>query len=229
MKNILKHLPNSITLGNLALGVLSIICSVSGESLWAAIFIATATIPDFLDGLVARSLRVSSAVGKDLDSLADLVSFCVAPAVMIYTLQQPYETGFVAYLTILIPVFGALRLARFNNDSRQTDDFYGLTTTATGLWLASWPFLIEEPNIFSEKILISKALFTIIPIVAAVLMNAPIRLFSLKFKNLSWKANKYRFALVFVSISLILVFQFAGISLIIFAYLLLSLIRNFAE
>jgi len=225
---ILRHIPNAITLSNLALGVLSIICSSRHELLWAATFIALATVPDFLDGLVARLLKVSSNVGKDLDSLADLVSFGVAPAIMIFKLQEGYGSSWIQYLSLLIPVFAALRLARFNNDERQTDVFYGLTTTATALWLSSWPFLIEFDKFLPEAVFVSSWTFAIVPIAAAFLMTADIQLFSLKFKNLSWNENKIRFGFLILCVGYIALFGFLGVTLIILTYILLSVIRNFA-
>jgi CDP-diacylglycerol--serine O-phosphatidyltransferase len=226
---ILKHIPNAFTLSNLGLGVLSIICSMNHEVLWAATFIALATIPDFLDGLIARLLKVSSNVGKDLDSLADLVSFGVAPAIMIFSLQEQYDTGWIQYAIILIPLFAALRLARFNNDERQSVDFYGLTTTVTALWLSSWPFLIEYDHHFSEDLFTSPMLFLSIPILAAVLMNVNLRCFSLKFKNLKWADNKLQFVFLSLCVGYIALFGFFGVTLIIFTYIVLSLIRNFAK
>ncbi|MBO6516028.1 MAG: CDP-diacylglycerol--serine O-phosphatidyltransferase [Bacteroidia bacterium] len=225
---LIKHIPNAITLSNLALGVLSIVCATRNELLWASTFIALATIPDFLDGLVARLLGVSSNVGKDLDSLADLVSFGVAPAIMIIKLSETYANGWVQYVAILIPVFGALRLAKFNNDERQTDVFYGLTTTATALWLSSWPFLIEFDQFLPEKVFVQPVLFVVIPIIASVLMVANIKLFSLKFANLSWTENKMRYGFLILCVGYLALFGFLGVSLIILTYLLLSVIRNFA-
>ena len=177
---ILKHIPNALTLSNLGLGVLSIVCSMNHEVLWASTFIALATIPDFLDGLVARLLQVSSDVGKDLDSLADLVSFGVAPSIMIFSLQMQYNTGWIQYVSLIIPIFAALRLAKYNNDERQSVEFYGLTTTVTALWLSSWPFLIEYDRHIPETVFVSHFLFLAIPIFASIMMVANFRMFSLK-------------------------------------------------
>lgn len=226
---IVKHIPNAVTLSNLALGMLSIICAMNHELLWAGTFIALATIPDFLDGLIARLLKVSSNMGKDLDSLADMVSFGVAPGILVFSLQEQFNTGRIQYLAILIPIFAAIRLAKFNNDERQSVDFFGLTTTVTALWLSSWPFLIEYDRHIPEYIFTSKALFVIIPIVAALLMVANFRLFSLKFKSLKWADNKLQFGFLILCLGHLALFGFFGITLIIFTYILLSLIRNFAK
>jgi len=226
---IIKHIPNAVTLSNLALGVLSIICSMDHELLWAGTFIALATIPDFLDGLIARLLKVSSKMGKDLDSLADLVSFGVAPAILIFSLQEQYDTGKIQYLAVLIPVFAAIRLAKFNNDDRQGTEFYGLTTTVTALWLSSWPFLIEYDRHIPEYVFTSSILFVVIPILASLLMVANFRLFSLKFKNLKWADNKLQFGFLILCLGHLALFGFFGVTLIIFTYIVLSLIRNFAE
>ncbi|MFT5512788.1 MAG: CDP-diacylglycerol--serine O-phosphatidyltransferase [Bacteroidia bacterium] len=226
---ILRHIPNAFTLANLSLGVLSIICSMNHEVLWAATFIALATVPDFLDGLIARLLKVSSDVGKDLDSLADMVSFGVAPAIMIFSLQMQYNTGWIQYVALILPMFAALRLAMFNNDTRQESEFFGLTTTVTALWLSSWPFLIEYDRHIPESVFVSPILFVGIPVMASFLMVANFRTFSLKFKNLKWQNNKLQFGFLILCLGHLALFGFFGVTLVIFTYILLSLIRNFAE
>lgn len=138
-----NHIPNLITVSNLLLGVLSIVSSSRGELTWAAGFIYLATIPDFLDGMMARLLKVTSAVGKDLDSLADLVSFGVAPAVLFFELEIYAGYKWLPYVVLIVPLFAAVRLAKFNNDNRQSDEFYGLPTPSVALFMASWPFLYE--------------------------------------------------------------------------------------
>lgn len=224
-----SHIPNAITLSNLALGILSIICSLSHELLWASTFIALATIPDFLDGLVARLLKVSSNVGKDLDSLADMVSFGVAPSIMIYSLSQQYISGWIPFVVIIIPLFAALRLAKFNNDTRQTTEFYGFTTTITALWLSTWPFLIEYDHYLPEEVFTSPITFAVVPVFSAIMMVVNVRFFSLKFKNLKWSENSLQFGFLVLCVGYIALFLFLGVTLIIFTYILLSLIRNFAE
>ncbi len=209
--------------------MLSIICASRHELLWASTFIALATIPDFLDGLVARLLGVSSNVGKDLDSLADLVSFGVAPAIMIFKLQEAYDPNWTQFLAVLIPVFAAIRLAKFNNDERQTDFFYGLTTTATALWLSSWPFLVEYDQFLPDGVFTSRWTFAIVPLLASFLMVANIKLFSFKFKNLKWSENKIRFGFLVLCVGYLALFGFLGVTLIILTYIVLSVIRNFAE
>ena len=199
------------------------------EVLWASTFIALATIPDFLDGLIARLLKVSSDVGKDLDSLADLVSFGVAPSIMIFSLQMQYNTGWIHYVALIIPIFAALRLAKYNNDERQDVEFYGLTTTVTALWLSSWPFLIEYDRHIPETVFVSQYLFLAIPILASILMVANFRMFSLKLKNLKWKDNQLQDIFIILCLGHLALFGFFGVTLIIFTYIILSLIRNFAE
>lgn len=199
------------------------------EVLWASTFIALATIPDFLDGLIARLLKVSSDVGKDLDSLADLVSFGVAPSIMIFSLQMQYNTGWIQYVALIIPIFAALRLAKYNNDERQDVEFYGLTTTVTALWLSSWPFLIEYDRHIPETVFVSHYLFLAIPILASILMVANFRMFSLKLKNLKWKDNQLQYIFIILCLGHLALFGFFGVTLIIFTYIILSLIRNFAE
>ncbi len=224
-----RHIPNAITLTNLGLGVLSIICSMRHELIWASGFIALATVPDFLDGLVARLLKVTSDIGKDLDSLADMVTFGVAPAIMIFSLQAQYDTGWIKYVAIVIPLFAALRLAKFNNDTRQSTDFYGLTTTVTALWLSTWPFLIESDPFLPQWLYISPVTFLVIPIFAGCMMVLDVRFFSLKLKNLKWSDNRLQFGFIVLCIGYLSFFYFLGVTLIIFTYIVLSLIRNFVK
>jgi CDP-diacylglycerol--serine O-phosphatidyltransferase len=168
-------------------------------------------------------------VGKDLDSLADLVSFGVAPSIMIFSLQMQYNTGWIHYVALIIPIFAALRLAKYNNDERQDVEFYGLTTTVTALWLSSWPFLIEYDRHIPETVFVSQYLFLAIPILASILMVANFRMFSLKLKNLKWKDNQLQYIFIILCLGHLALFGFFGVTLIIFTYIILSLIRNFAE
>ncbi len=224
-----RHIPNFITLSNLLLGVLALIFASKGEFIWAGAFIFLATIPDFLDGLMARMLGVTSDIGKDLDSLADMVSFGVAPAVLFYQLEIYYEFKWIAYVVLLIPLFAALRLAKFNNDDRQSEEFFGLPTPSVALFIASWPFIIEYDLYHLEAYLTTAFTFVAVPVVLSVLMVSEIRLFSLKFKNLTLVDNRYRYLLLLCAFIMLIFLRFAAIPLIIILYIVLSIIRNFAR
>jgi CDP-diacylglycerol---serine O-phosphatidyltransferase len=224
-----RHIPNFITLSNLLLGVMALIFASKGELLWSGAFIFLATIPDFLDGMMARILGVTSDVGKDLDSLADMVSFGVAPAILFYQLQMYFEFQWIAYLVLLVPLFAALRLAKFNNDDRQSEEFFGLPTPSVALFIASWPFMIEYDPYNLEPLLTSKVTFVLVPLVLSFLMVSELRLFSLKFKSFRLADNPYRYLLLLCAVVMLVFIRFPAIPLIIILYIILSIIRNFAR
>jgi CDP-diacylglycerol--serine O-phosphatidyltransferase len=230
--NIKKHIPNTLTLCNLCLGFLSITESSRGDFVWGALFIFAALIPDFLDGLVARVLKVASPIGKDLDSLADMVSFGLAPAFLIFQFgsnNTELSGTILKYLPVLFAAFAALRLAKFNNDERQSDDFYGLATPSASLFLASLPLIYEQNKFDLGWIAIQSTTLCISIIVLSVLMVSNVRLFSLKVKNLKWRGNEYRYTLLILAVIYFTIFGYWGIPFLIITYLILSLFRNFAE
>lgn len=241
-QNVKKHIPNALTSGNLFLGCLAIIASNEGNPVTAAWFIIAAAVLDFLDGFVARLLKAHSEIGKQLDSLADVVSFGVAPGMIFY---QHYQTELyfgnafpqfvplliiLSYLPFLIPVFSAIRLAKFNIDTRQTDSFIGVPTPANALFILSIPLVIQSggPE-WMIAIFNSKAFLFAFPFISAWLLVAELPLFALKFKSFAWKGNEIRFGFLLASILLLLVFQYAGISLSILLYVLLSTYIHFSR
>ncbi len=215
-----KNIPNMLTCANLVSGCVGIYFVFSGDLLMATYLIWTAMIFDFLDGFVARLLRVSSPIGKELDSLADMVTFGVLPGFMMLFLireglpEQP-EWGFAA---LAVPVFSALRLANFNVDERQSDSFIGLPTPANALFLSSLPFL---EGTMMEWILNPWPLL-VITVVFAFLLVAPLPLFSLKFSSFRWTGNRLRINFLLISLLCLLFFRMAGIPLIILVYLAMS-------
>jgi CDP-diacylglycerol---serine O-phosphatidyltransferase len=233
-----KHIPNSITCLNLFSGCLGITFAFNGQLEVAALFIAIAAFFDFFDGMAARLLNVKSAIGKDLDSLADVVSFGVLPSVIVFQLMKA-STNFpwnevslynpFPYLAFLIAVFSALRLAKFNNDLRQTDSFIGLPTPASAIFLGSIPLIIRQTQSsnhleFLNGILGNYYILLTVTLIISWLLIAEIPLFSLKFKNLQWKNNKAQYLLLAFSVLAILLFSFAAVPVIIVAYILLSLV-----
>lgn len=182
-----------------------------------------------MDGLMARMLKVSSDIGKDLDSLADIVSFGVAPAVLMFQFEHYMGLKWIPYLMMLLPLFAALRLAKFNNDDRQSDEFYGLPTPAVALFVASWPFMVEYDLYHLESILTHKYTFIVMPVLLSLLMVSDLRLFSLKFKSLKLVDNRYRYLLLLLAFVLLVFMRFAAIPIIILCYLVLSISRNFAQ
>ncbi len=217
-KAIFAQIPNSITCLNLISGCIAIVMAFKGCYGWASIAIAAAAVFDFLDGAMARLMKAYSAVGKELDSLSDLVSFGVAPAAMVYNIL-PEEYSWIA---ISIPVCGALRLARFNVDTRQTTSFIGLPIPANAIfWIGavSW---MEDNGPFDAWIMIPATMLE------AQSMLDPIQLVSLKFSNFKLNTeNCLRYFIIAAAIVLTVIFGLPGLSLTIILYYLLGLIYPF--
>ncbi len=213
-----KHIPNFITCLNLFLGCIAITFAFKGELELAGYFIFAAALADFLDGLAARVLHAYSPIGKDLDSLADVVSFGVAPAAIAYqllTVATPNQ--YLPYAAFLLPIFGALRLARFNIDTRQSENFIGLPIPSAGLFIAAIPMAYEFPNVYTLLVMI---------IGLSALMVSTITLFSLKFKNFTWGDNQFKYYLLIAALVLLPFFKFAAIPTIIGLYIGLSVLKN---
>ena len=208
---ILKHIPNTITCLNLTCGALSIISTASGDYKWGILFIITAAILDFFDGFAARLLKCSSPIGKELDSLADVVSFGVAPALMMYYYAESFNTNFIEYICLIIAPLSGLRLAKFNLDTRQTENFIGLATPSCALLCGS---LIYSTSIYPElNNLFTKYTFIIptIAVILSILLVSEIPMFSFKFKDFKWQNNATRF--IFIAITILL-----GIATILLRY-----------
>lgn len=224
-----KHIPNAVTCLNLFSGCLGIVFAFQGELKSASYAILVAAILDFLDGMLARLLKAYSDIGKELDSLADVVSFGVLPSVLIYQLflQSPQVdawSSWISYSAFLIAVFSALRLAKFNIDVRQSDNFIGLPTPANALLISSFPFIIDRGSFLSSYIL-NPFFLLLFSIAMGVLLVSEIPLISLKFKNIELKQNLLRYILIFSSLVLLVLFKFAAVPLIIILYLLISFVQ----
>jgi CDP-diacylglycerol---serine O-phosphatidyltransferase len=230
-----NHIPNFITLLNLLSGSIAIIMVFSGELTCASWFILIAAFFDFCDGMAARLLNARSPIGAELDSLADVISFGLAPAAIVYSLMAGcnnlplIEAGGLAllpFIALLLAPFAALRLAKFNTDPGQADEFKGLPTPATGLFIAALPLMQS----YKAMIIVPESLFTdfyilaVIVILLSWLMVSSIPMMSLKFKNLSLKDNSYRFILIGAVPFLFLFFGFAAVPAAILLYILLSFI-----
>jgi len=217
----MKHLPNALTCCNLICGVLGIIFLWEGDHVPAAYFVWAACLFDFFDGFAARLLKISSPIGKELDSLADLISFGALPALFIYKLLASYETTppYLPYIAILIVVCSAIRLAVFNIDETQSDSFRGLPTPANALFLTSLPFLQFQ----AFDALFTPLGLTIITVLFSILLVSRFELFALKFKDFTWGQNKLRFTFLLISVLLFVVLHLAALPLIIILYIALSL------
>lgn len=224
--NLKAQLPNFITLLNLLSGVLGILWVLEGQPLYGAYFVILSATFDFFDGFVARLLKVQSDMGKELDSLADVVSFGVLPGILLYSLTKSQtEASFLPYCTLIIPMLSAYRLAKFNLDTRQGDRFIGLPTPANALLLTTIPYLAARWPELSPW-LISPISLVVIAWLTSLLLVAELPLIALKFKNSSFTDNSYRYALLMIGAVCLVWLQLAGIPLVILAYLLLSGIEN---
>lgn len=224
-----KHIPNFITCLNLLSGCLAAVYAFQNDLKMAAYFVFVAAILDFLDGLMARLLKAYSEIGKQLDSLADVVSFGFVPGIILFRYLQN-SNGFTsnyhyfAYFGFIITIFSALRLAKFNVDTRQSDQFIGLPTPANALFITSMIFVFEKYPQFGQS-LNQSWFFIVIIILFSYLLIAELPLLALKFKSLALKGNEFQIILLIFSVVLILLFTFAAIPIIILFYILLSLFK----
>ncbi|GAD05432.1 CDP-diacylglycerol-serine O-phosphatidyltransferase [Porphyromonas crevioricanis JCM 15906] len=243
--NIIKHIPNSITCLNLLSGCAAIIADlVYASPGWAVVFIALAALFDLLDGMAARLLHASSAIGADLDSLADVISFGLAPAVHVFAhfslhtsvdlqgkdlglfdiVAHPAIAVALASPAFLLAVFAAIRLAKFNNDKRQHSSFIGLPVPANALfWIGFIALDSNQYHITAFLPDLMPVFLYLLLILMSYLMVSKIPMFSFKVKHLRWKDNEYRYSLVIISLLLIGILGIGGLSLAIICYILLSL------
>lgn len=214
-----KHIPNFITTLNLFSGCFAIYYGFQANYEMVMAFILIAAVFDFMDGLAARILKAYSAMGKELDSLADVVSFGVAPGVLVFSLiNESALPDWMAFVGFIVPVFSALRLAKFNIDVRQTSSFIGMPTPANALFWAGMGYSFSD-------LLIDNGLLTIVlAIVFCLFLVSEVPMFSLKFKNLSLKNNWAQYLFLVGSVALIVYFQTKALALIIAWYLVLSAI-----
>lgn len=270
-------IPNLITLGNLLCGCIGIVFAFRGELVWAAYLVGIAAVLDFLDGFVARLLKSHSPIGKELDSLADMVTFGVLPGVVMfnmliqsivltdisagkmgsYDVKKVFEydeSAWLPYLGFALSLFSALRLAKFNVDTRQTESFVGVPTPANSILICSLPLILDsllspqaaagEVNIPFHDVywvqavpqtglnsmiynLLTNTWFLLsLTAVMSFLLIAEIPLFALKFKKFGWKGNEIRYIFLGLSVLLFVFLKFIGIPLVIVLYVLLSLVNN---
>lgn len=228
-----NHLPNLVTLLNLLCGSVAVTLALSGNLIWSAWFIIFAALFDFLDGFLARVLNARSAIGAQLDSLADVISFGLAPSSIIYVLLRESislpdsnaELTLLPFAAFIIVAAAAFRLARFNMGASHQHQFIGLPTPAAGLFVASIPLiLMQYQNIPGITGCIQNEITLLcITIVIAVLMVSKLPMLSLKFENFKWQDNWARFIMIGTAPFIILFFQALGIPMIVLVYILLSL------
>jgi CDP-diacylglycerol--serine O-phosphatidyltransferase len=246
-----KHIPNLITLGNLFCGTIATILAVQGDFVAAGLFVVIGIIFDFFDGFAARLLNVSGELGKQLDSLADMVTSGVVPGIIMFNLL--YQSSFknldiqyidagvlpiitsgedifsgISYIGLLLTLGACYRLAKFNIDTRQSESFIGLPTPAMSLFVISLPLIQEYSTIVWMQSLVSNNYFLMLTtFLLTYLMNAEIPLFSLKFKEYTFKNNFVKYFFLSISLLLILTLNFSSIPIIIILYVFLSVTQEF--
>lgn len=232
MANIVtKHIPNTLTSCNLISGCIAIVFALSANYTMALTFIVVGAVFDFFDGMSARLLGVSSPIGKELDSLADVVTFGVAPSSMIYTLLLTLsKSGWnetlafaIPYVAFVMAAFSALRLAKFNLDERQTTSFIGLPTPANALFWGA--LIVGNENVFDENSYYIYLLIILV-FVSSWLLVAEIPMFALKFKHWGWRDNKVKYVFLISCLPILLIFGISGISVIIAWYICLSFLTT---
>ncbi|MCF8380917.1 MAG: CDP-alcohol phosphatidyltransferase family protein [Bacteroidales bacterium] len=222
-----KNLPNAITILNLASGIMGILFLLQGNISYAIYMILFSSLFDFLDGTAARLLKAYSDIGKTLDSLADVVSFGVLPGLILYSSLSTAgaESGYSAYLPyagVLVPVFAAIRLAIFDNDTRQKENFRGLPVPANALFIGAMAYIyVNIPDSFLH---FDTRSFVYLCIGTSILQVIMIPFISLKFKGMNIKTNLYKYLILIISILFIAIFKWEGIALSLGFYIAFSII-----
>lgn len=231
-----QHIPNAITCGNLISGCFSILFLAMGMPVKAAIMIFVAGLFDFLDGFSARLLHAHSPIGADLDSLSDVVSFGVAPGFIMYWLMSRYFDsrlwlyewwrpigGFnvLPCLAFLLPVFSAIRLAKFNIDDTQKTSFRGLPAPGMAVFMASLPLALSQVGHLTDGALGYWACLGI-TLVFSFMMVCNLRFFSFKMKSVAWKGNEVRWIFLIIAVVGFAAFKLVALPFIMMVYILMS-------
>ncbi len=233
LMNIKKHIPNLLTLGNLLCGTLATIAAVNSDYLTAASLVVLGIVFDFFDGFAARLLKVSGELGKQLDSLADMVTSGVVPGIIMFQLFTENAVGsfesltFFPYMGLILTLAACYRLANFNIDTRQSESFIGLPTPAMSLFVIALPLIpLYSDNQFFIGLVQNNYFLIGVTLVLSYLMNAEIPLFSLKFKTFGLKENLLKYVFLIASIIMILTLEVISIPLVIILYVVLSVGSN---
>ncbi len=232
-----RHIPNFITLINVFCGCCAIVSCLYGHFLYTFWFLFFGGLADYLDGMVARWLDVKSPLGKELDSLADMVSFGVVPGVILYMLLSkniypdsiPLQITMAALPAFILSAASCFRLASFNIDERQTEDFIGLATPSSTMFVTGL-MLIYHFDSFSLRDFVTNPYFLYIVIaILSYLLNAEIRMFSFKFKGFKWEGNEIRIIFAAVVLLLLVFFREAAFSLIVLTYVIFAIGHSFLK
>ena len=225
-----KHIPNTITCCNLISGCIATYWAFHCDYQMALLFIVIGAVFDFFDGMSARLLHVSSDIGKELDSLADDITFGFAPSAIVFSFLGSFHihSPFVPFLAFLIAAFSALRLAKFNLDERQTLGFIGLPTPANALFWGSLIVSLNGQTWFEPYLLPEYWLFIILALIpiSCYLLVSEIPIFALKFKTWGWKGNEVKYIFLITCIPLLLLLGVSGLAAIIAWYVILSAINS---
>ena len=225
-----KEIPNLLTLGNLLAGCIGLWFVMQGDLVSASYCMFISLVCDFFDGFLARALQAYSDLGKELDSLADMVSFGVLPAFILFSLVEQScgsqcTVGILGFykpfLVFALALMSAYRLAKFNIDTRQSDQFIGVPTPANGLFIASLPLIIHFQPEYTAYILSFKGLL-IYSVVMSYLLVCELPLLAFKFKTWDWKSNQVKFIFLIFCIAALVMLKFAAIPVLVIAYILLS-------
>ena len=229
-----KHLPNIITLTNLFFGCCALVSVLNEQFIPAFFFLLVAGVADYSDGMLARSLKVNSPLGKELDSLADMVSFGVVPGAILYTLlAKSFEvetSGAVIWQALpgfSISLFACLRLAKFNLDTRQSENFIGLNTPAATIFVAGLMLIYEMDSMGLRSFVLQAWFLYAATAILSFLLVAEISMISFKFKKFQWKGNEPRFIFLVLSVVFFILFKELAFSILILIYILYSLTQHF--
>ena len=228
---ITRHIPNFITCCNLFSGCIASVMAFQANYEAAILFIILGATFDFFDGMLARLFKVSGPLGKELDSLADDITFGFAPSAIVFSLFKEVQypefmqaiADYFPYTSFIIAAFSALRLGKFNIDPRQSSSFIGLPTPANALF---WGSLVVGGHSFLVSESFNAIYLFILVLLMSYLLVAELPMFSLKFKNLSWKDNQISYIFLLVCIPLLIVFHISGFAAIILWYILLSVLTK---
>ena len=227
-----NSIPNTLTCFNLISGCIAVVCALRGDIPLATLWIVLAAVFDFCDGFAARLLKAYSPMGKELDSLADMVSFGVAPGMIVFWMLEQACAGevfggisnYIPFLAFVIPAFSGLRLAKFNVDTRQATSFIGLPVPAHALFWASIGYACRNSIVAGNVLFI--VLLIVVSIITSLLLVSEIPMFSLKVKSLKWKGNERRYILIIGTILFLCFFQVLGIAGAILLYIALSVFNK---
>ena len=222
-----KHIPNLLTISNLICGCIALYFTFQGELVFTAYLIGLAAIFDFMDGAAARLLNISNPLGKELDSMADMVSFGLVPGSVVFHLLEESTFSQYSFMALVIPIFSAYRLAKFNIDENQNENFIGLPTPANCLVFVSIPLITTFNSESTIAYLFEiPEILLIITILMSLALVSRVNMFSLKFKNLKFQDNKFRFFLITMSIILLTWLEFSAIPIIILLYIMMSIVKR---